>query len=71
MKLKNLRFGEIVARMPQHTLVKNANPEDNKLYLLDGGFLNSRLPDNTKVIKFDITTAKDGSDYKWMLKNKE
>ena len=60
MDLNNLKFGKVIARMPFGTLVKECSPP-HKLFVLEGGFLDSEIPNGAKVIKFDVSTAKDGS----------
>lgn len=65
MKLENWRGGEVIAVLPELTLIKETAPPF-EYKLIPGGFLNSKLSDGSfpkkgQVISYDITLAKDGS----------
>lgn len=60
MNLRKIRFGRIVARLPEKTLLQHTAPPFEYV-LIPGGFLNSLVPGSKKVIRFNVDEAEDGS----------
>ncbi len=68
MNLDNLRFGRVAGILPEKTLVQDTSPP-HKYYLLKGGFLDSIIPDDAKVVRFDVSEAEDGTASSWSDRN--
>ncbi len=60
MNLRKIRFGRIVARLPEKTLLQHTAPPFEYV-LIPGGFLNSVVPGDKKVIRYNVGQAEDGS----------
>ncbi len=60
MNLSKIRFGRIVARLPEKTLVQHSAPPFEYV-LIPGGFLNSAVPGYKKILRHNIDEAEDGS----------
>lgn len=60
MNLSKIRFGRIVARLPENTLLQHTAPPFEYV-LIPGGFLNSVVPGDKKILRYNVDEAEDGS----------
>jgi len=70
MDLTKMKFGRIVARLPVKTLVQNTSPPF-EYFLIPGGFLNSTVPGDKKVIRYNTDETEDGSALAYLDKGNE
>ena len=66
MNLRKIRFGRIVARLPEKTLLHQHTAPPFEYVLIPGGFLNSLVPGSKKVIRYNVDEAEDGSVFAYL-----
>jgi hypothetical protein len=68
MKIENLDFGVVIARLPRKTLVRSTSPP-HKYFTIKGGFLDSEIPKGEKIVRFDLSEVEDGTAMAYLDKN--